>query len=51
MKMTKAVRLGKVALGAVIGLLLTLPVQAQIKSHSGNLIIEQPADLPEMART
>jgi hypothetical protein len=34
-----------------MGLLLIVPVQAEIKSHSGNLIIEQPADLPEMART
>ena len=50
MKMTKAVRFGNTAVAAVMGLLLTVPVQAQIKSHSGNLIIEQPADLPEMAK-
>ena len=51
MKTRKAVRFGNIAIGAVAGLLLTLPVQAEIKSHSGHLIIEQPADLPEMART
>src|ERR1700688_5180340 len=51
MKKTKAVRFGNVAMAAVAGLLLTLPLQAQIKSHSGNLIVEQPADLPEMAQT
>ncbi len=51
MKTTKAVRFGNIAIAAVTGLLLTLPVHAEIKSHSANLIIEQPADLPEMART
>src|ERR1700756_981002 len=51
MKTTKAVRFGNIAVATVMGLLLTAPVQAEIKSHSGNLIIEQPADLPEMART
>ena len=51
MKTTKAVRLGHIAIAAVTGLLLTLPVQAEIKSHSGNQIVEEPADLPEMART
>ena len=51
MTTTKAVRLGKTAIAAVTGLLLTLPVQAEIKSHSGNLIVEQPANLPEMAQT
>jgi hypothetical protein len=51
MKTTKAVRFRNIAIAAVTGLLLTLPVHAEIKSHSANLIIEQPADLPEMART
>jgi hypothetical protein len=51
MTTTKAVRLGKIAIAAVTGLLLTLPVQAEIKSHSGNLIVEQPVNLPEMAQT
>src|ERR1700692_1609192 len=51
MKMTKAVRFGNIAIAAVTGLLLTLPLQAQIKSHSGNLIVEEPANLPEMAQT
>src|ERR1700722_6067062 len=50
MKTTKAVRLENIAIAAVTGLLLTLPVQAEIKSHSGKLVVEQPADLPEMAR-
>src|ERR1700680_5044022 len=51
MKMTKAVRFGNIAIAAVTGLLLTLPLQAQIKSHSGNLIVEEPANLPVMAQT
>ena len=51
MKTTRAIRFGNIALAAVIGLLLTAPVQAEIKSHSGTLIVEQPGDLPEMART
>ena len=50
MKTTKAVRFGNIAIAALTGLLLTLPVRAEIKSHSANLIIVQPADLPEMAR-
>jgi hypothetical protein len=51
MKTTEAVRFGYIAIAAATGLLLALPVHAEIKSHSGNLIVEQPADLPEMART
>jgi len=51
MKTTKGFKFGSIAIAAVTGLLLTVPVQAEIKSHSENLIIEQPADLPEMART
>jgi len=50
MKMTKTVRLGKIAIAALTSLLLTLPIQAEIKSRSGNQIVEQPADLPEMAK-
>ena len=49
--MKKAVRFGNIAMAAITGLLLALPVQAEVKSHSRNLIIEQPADLPEMAQT
>src|SRR6202008_4236751 len=51
MKRAKSVRFGNIAVAAVMGLLLTLSVQAEIKSHSGNQIVEEPADLPEMART
>ncbi|HWY54458.1 MAG TPA: hypothetical protein VNZ03_08350 [Terriglobales bacterium] len=51
MKTTKAVRFGHIALATVTGLLLTLPVQAETKSHSGTLIVEQPGDLPAMAQT
>jgi LVIVD repeat len=51
MKKTNALGFANVAMAAIAGLLLTLPIQAQIKSHSGNLIVEQPADLPEMAQT
>jgi len=36
-------------MAAVTGLFLTLSVQAEIKSHSGNLIVEEPGDLPEVA--
>src|SRR5260370_9139486 len=48
---TKAVRFGNIAIAAVTGLLLTLTVQAEIKSHSCNQIVEEPADLPEMGKT
>jgi len=51
MKPTKSVRLRNPAIAAVMGLVLTLSVQAEIKSRSGNQIVEEPADLPEMART
>jgi hypothetical protein len=51
MKKTKVLGFGNVAMAAIAGLLLTLPLQAQIKSRSGNLIVEQPGDLPEMAQT
>jgi hypothetical protein len=51
MKRTKTVRFGNIAVAAVTGLLLTVPVQAEIKSRSGNQIVEEPADLPEMAKT
>jgi LVIVD repeat-containing protein len=47
----KSVRFGNIAIAAVMGLVLTLSVQAEIKSRSGNQIVEEPADLPEMART
>ena len=50
MKMTKTVRPGKIAIAALTSLLLTLPIQAEIKSRSGNQIVEEPADLPEMAK-
>lgn len=36
---------------AVAGLLLSVPLQAEVKSHSGNQIVEEPSDLPEMAKT
>src|SRR6201997_1326339 len=51
MKTTMTIGFVNIAIAAVTGLLLTLPVQAEIKSHSGNQIVEEPADLPEMART
>ncbi len=51
MKTTNAFRFGSIAIAAVAGLLLTVRVQAEIKSHSGNQIVEEPADLPEMAKT
>jgi hypothetical protein len=51
LKTTQAVRFGNIVIAAVTGLLLTLTVQAEIKSHSGNQIVEEPADLHEMAKT
>ncbi len=50
MKTTKAFKFGRMAIAALTGLWLTLPVQAEIKSHSGNQIVVEPADLPEIAR-
>src|SRR5579872_5719068 len=49
-KTTKDRRFGITAIAAITCLLLTVPVQAEIKSHSGNQIVVEPADLPEMAR-
>ena len=51
MKRTRTFRLGNIAIAAVTGLVLTLSVQAEIKSRSGNQIVVEPGDLPEMART
>ncbi len=51
MKTTKAFGLGSLAIAAVTGLSLTVPVQAEFKSRSGNQIVVEPADLPEMAKT
>ena len=51
MKTTTTLRFGSLAIAAAAGFLLVLPVQAEIKSHSGNQIVEEPADLPEMAKT
>jgi len=51
MKRTRAFRLGNIAIAAVTSLVLTLSVQAEIKSRSGNQIVMEPWDLPEMART
>lgn len=51
MKTTMTIGFVNIAVAAVAGLLLTLPVQAEIKSRSGNQIVEEPADLPEMAKT
>jgi len=46
MKTIKTVRSGGAAILALTGILLALSVQAKIKSHSGNLIVEQAGDLP-----
>src|ERR1700722_18636032 len=51
MKTTKAVGFGNIAVAAVTGLLLTLPLQAEIKTRSGHQTVAEPADLPEMAQT
>lgn len=51
MRTTKAFRFGSIAIAAVTGFLLTVPVNAEIKSRSGNQIVVEPADLPEMAKT
>jgi uncharacterized secreted protein with C-terminal beta-propeller domain len=50
MKKTKSFRFGSITVAAVAAFLLTLPLQAEIKSHSGNQIVVEPADLPEMAK-
>ena len=51
MKTTKLISFLNVLAAATVGLVLALPVQAETKSQSKDLIVEQPADLPEMART
>ena len=50
MKTTMPTGVATIAIAAVTGLLLTLPLQAEIKSRSGNQIVVEPADLPEMAK-
>jgi len=50
MKTIKKFRSGSAAILALTGILLALPDQAKIKSHSGNLIVEQAGDLPERNR-
>lgn len=50
MKMTSAFKFGTVAVATVTALVLSLPAQAEIKSRSGNQIVVEPGDLPEMAR-
>ena len=51
MKTTKALGLGSLAIAAVTGLLLIVSAQAEIKSRSGNQIVVEPADLPEITKT
>jgi len=50
MKTTKSGRFGYIVIAAIAGLLI-LPARAEIKSRSGHQIVEEPTDLPEMART
>jgi len=51
MRTTMTIGFVNIAIAAVTGLLLTLPAHAEIKSRSGNQIVEEPSDLPEMAKT
>lgn len=51
MKTKMTIGFGNAAFLAITGLLLSLPVQAEVKSRSGNQIVEEPSDLPEMAKT
>ena len=51
MKTIKAFRFGSIAIAAVMGFLLTVPVNAEIKSRTGHQIVVEPADLPQMAKT
>jgi hypothetical protein len=50
MKTTKLVRFVTPAIAAILGLILAVPIQAESKSHSGEVLVEQPADLPELAQ-
>lgn len=51
MKTTMTIGFVNTAILAVTGLMVSLPLQAEIKSRSGNQIVEEPSDLPEMAKT
>ena len=51
MRTTMTIGRANLAILAVMGLLLSLPLQAEVKSRSGNQIVEEPSDLPEMAKT
>ena len=50
MQATKAANMAKVVIAALAGLLMTLPLQAAIRSKSNELIVLQPHDLPEQAQ-
>ena len=51
MKTKMTIGFANSAILAVTGLLLSQPLQAEVKSRSGNQIVEEPSDLPEMAKT
>lgn len=51
MRTQMTIGVASTAISAIAGLLLSLPLQAEVKSRSGNQIVEEPSDLPEMAKT
>ncbi len=50
MKKTKTFSIAKVALVAFAGVMMALPLPAEIRSKSNELIVVQPHDLPEGAQ-
>ena len=50
MKNTNALQFAKVVLTGLVGLALTMPLQAEIRSKSHELIVVEPRNLPEQAQ-
>ncbi len=50
MKSTNALRIAQLTLAGIAGLFLATPLQAEVHSKSGDLVVVQPQNLPEQAR-
>jgi hypothetical protein len=51
MKTTTILNIGKAGMTALAGLLMAMPIHAEVRSKSHDLIVMEPHDLPEQAQT
>ena len=51
MKTTTILNIGKAGMTALTGLLMAMPIHAEVRSKSHELIVMEPHDLPEQAQT